>query len=153
MDINQYSEQYFKFISDHFINTIATQVNHKVLENIAIEVNKFNIAEQINQQIDHVVANAIAAYRSADLAGAAAVGQNLVAQFKTESENFIQQLTADVRTKVIEEYRHKVHEIDIVEMIKDQCNILVKQAVETGTLNFPHNSIPSSAIQAQGYRI
>jgi hypothetical protein len=147
MDINQYSEQYFKFISDHFINTIATQVNHKVLENIAIEVNKFNIAEQINQQIDHVVANAIAAYRSADLAGAAAVGQNLVAQFKTESENFIQQLTADVRTKVIEEYRHKVHEIDIVEMIKDQCNILVKQAVETGTLNFPHNSIPSSAIK------
>lgn len=149
MDINQYSEQYFRFLTDHFINSITTQVNHKVLENIAVEVNKFDIKSVIEQQIDQVVGGAIAAYRSADLAGAAAVGENMIDQFRNQSQVFLDRLTADVRTRVVEEYRQRVHEIDIVAMINEQCNLLVKQAVETGTLNFPEKSIPSAAVNSE----
>lgn len=153
MDINQYSEQYFKVITDHFVNSITTQINHKVLENIAVEVNRFDIKSKIDEQIDQVVANAVGAYRSADLAGASAVGQNLLNQFKSQSEVFLDELTAQVKNKVLEEYKQKVHSIDIASMIQDQCVILVKEAINTGTLNFPRNSIPSSAVNNENLSV
>ena len=70
MDINQYSEQYFKFLSDNFINSITTQVSHRLLENISLEVSKFDIKTQIDQKINQVVDGAIQSYKSADLQGA-----------------------------------------------------------------------------------
>jgi len=153
MDINQYSEQYFKFLTEHFVNSMTAQINHRILENISVEVNKFDIKNQIDQKISQVVDNSIEAYRSADLAGAAAVGQTMLEDFRSESSQFLDTLTTEVKTKVIEEYRKKVNDIDIVSMIQEQSNILVKQSIENGTLNFPRNSIPSSSVNADNLLI
>ena len=153
MDINQYSEQYFKFLSDNFINSITTQVSHRLLENISLEVSKFDIKTQIDQKINQVVDGAIQSYKSADLQGAEAVGQNMIDNFKTQSIFFLDQLSQDVKTKVIEEYSKKIHDIDIVSMIQEQAVILIKQAIQTAELNFPGNSIPSSAVNADNLQI
>lgn len=87
MEINQHSENFFKFLTEQFANSIASQVNHDIVQNI-------------------------------------------------------------LKNRVMEELRHKIHNIDLVAMIHEQSAVLVKQAIETGTLNFPRNSIPSSAVNS-----
>ena len=153
MDINEYSEQYIKFVSDHFITSMTAQISRRVTDNVSELVNQFDVKAEIDRQIVEIINRAIESYQSADLAGAAAVGQNLVNEFKTNSEKFLNQLTTEVKSKVINEFHTRVMSIDISSMVREQCNTVVSNAIANQTLKFPDRSIPGSAVQYEGIQI
>lgn len=153
MDVNQQTEQYFKQLSNHFINSITTQVNQRVLDSITVTINSFDVKKEIDSKIQETVAGAIAAYRSADLAGAAAVGQNMVTQFHNDSASYLEALKHEIKTRVFDYFKQKVNDIDISALIREQCNIAVRHAVEAGTLNLPERSVPSSAINTDSLEV
>ena len=153
MNISDYSEQYIKFVSDHFITSLTNDISKKITNNVTEIVNQFDISREINNQIGAVIANAIASYKSADLNGAAAIGQNLVTEFKNKTQSELDIIVGDIRNRVINEFQSKVNSIEIVTLIKEQCDIAVKSAIQNGALKFPDRSIPGSAVQYDGIQI
>lgn len=147
MDINQYSEEYIKFVTDHFINSMTAQISRRVTENVVEVVNKFDVKNEIDRQVNNLVANAVNAYQSANLAGAAAVGQNIVTGLQNKSQEFIDNLTTEIKNRVINDFYTKINAIDVNGMVREQCNILVANAISSNTLHFPDRSIPGSALK------
>ena len=43
MDINEYSEQYIKFLTDHFISSMTNQISHRIVDNVTDRVNSFDV--------------------------------------------------------------------------------------------------------------
>jgi len=153
MNINEYSEQYIKFVSDHFITSMTTEIGRKIVNNVSDIVNQFDIKSEIDRQINGIIDQAILSYKSADLNGAAAVGQNIIKEFKTNSEKFLDQLSTEVRNNVINEFHSRVNSIDISSMVREQCNIIVNAAIANQTLKFPDRSIPGSAVQHDSIQV
>lgn len=153
MDINQYSEQYVKFVTDHFINSMTNQISSRVVDDVAARVGEFDIAAEINRQINTVVALAITHYRSANLQGAEAVGESMVTEFQNSSRIYLEKLVADVRSRVIDEFHNQVNSIDISSMVRDQCNTIVAAAIRNNTLHFPDRSIPGSAVDYSSIQV
>ena len=153
MDINEYSEQYIKFLTDHFINSMTNQISHRIVDNVTERVNSFDVKAEIDRQVDAVVASAIAAYRSANLDGAQAVGERMISEFRSSTHAYLDQLTADVRSRVMNEFHNQVNAIDISGMVREQCNIILSAAIKNNTLQFPDRSIPGSAVNHDSIQV
>lgn len=153
MDINEYSEQYIKFLTDHFISSMTNQISHRIVDNVTDRVNSFDVKAEIDRQVNAVVAAAIGAYQTANLQGTQAVGETMVTEFRSYSQTFLEQLTSDVRSRVINEFHNQVNAIDISSMVREQCNIIVTAAIRNNTLQFPDRSIPGSAVNHESIQV
>lgn len=153
MDINQYSEQYFKFLTENFVNSITAQISHKVIDNVTALVNQYDVKSEIDRKVKETVDNAIASYQTTSLNGMTAVAQHMVDQYRSQSQRFLDSLTADIKTKVIDDFKAKVNAIDIGAMIHEQCNTVVMAAIENNTLKFQDRSIPGSAVDYSSMQI
>jgi hypothetical protein len=153
MDINQQSEQFIQFLTNHFISNLTAQVNHRVLENISLEVNKANIAREIDKQISATVANAIQAYTGPQATGLAGVGEQLLVDFKTRSDTYLTQLAQDVKQRAQTDFAQLISSTDLMAVIREQVEQYLKHSLATNTWTFLPNSIPAASIQSADLKV
>lgn len=153
MDINQQSQQFIQFLTNHFISNLTAQVNHKVLENISLEINRASIASEIDKQISTAVANAIAAYTSPQSSGLAGIGENLLVNFKTNSQAYLTQLAQEVKQRAQTELTQQINSTDLLAVIRQQVEQYLNHSLANNTWTFLPNSIPAASIKTTELKI
>lgn len=153
MNINEYSEQYIKFLTENFINSTTAQISNRVVENVSLIVNQFDVKLEIDKQINSAVSNAISAYKSVNHSASSAIGETIVSSLQNKSQEYLDQITADIKTRVIDEFKSKVAELNIINMVRDQVNDIVNTVIKEHKFQFFSKSIPLDAIQIDNIEI
>lgn len=147
MDINQQSEQYIKFLTNQFLASLSAQVNHHVLQNITAEIDKLNIADQVEIQIKQSVASAIAQYVPVGM------GPSLLAEFKTASQPHLDALAVEIKQQALQEFKSKLNSSDLQATIKGHVESYLEQSLKTNTWTFLPQSIPAAAIKTNEIKL
>lgn len=135
MDINQLSEEYFKNLSSHFINTASSQVLQRITNRITEVINDIDIKSEVDRLVASSVDRAVKSYSEPQ------IGTNLVTGFKKNTDDFLQELAFTVKSQVIDNLNNRLSGIDITALITDHTNNIVHNSLRRGELTFPDHSI------------